>query len=515
MVKKCKKIVNNKFKDSDADGLTDAQEINLGTNPKKADSDDDGVNDYEEVNLYGTDPLNSDTDGDGVKDGAEIKRGRNPRGPGKLKDLFIPHAGNDFKPKALEPYRLLFYALSSIFLKTVLIGAVLILPIEAWLTPDILVEQSKKIISLTNLIRQNLNLAALTESALLNQAAYNKAEDMLVNQYFAHAGPDNRTLGGWLKQIKYNFAVAGENLAMGFTSPEDVVNGWVRSQTHYQNMIDPDFTEIGVGMTSGLFEKVETILVAQYFALPTIEPAKAAELVKTAVKPVAAASTTAPLAASSALLSQKVQEAPVAEMATPATTTPATVLVAAPEPPRIDLERSKLYLDQPQGQNQNIVRAEVYLSADAVKAQVAFSNYFIDLRPAGDEAGSSAALATSKWTGQTMIFNESQEQIFNPVVLASVTAENQAGLKATADLEWDQIRPLSTTRLQQYYFVRQNQSPLIKPLFNVTSIFYKIILLVALIALALNIFIEIKKQYPRLILSTLGLIALLAALIII
>lgn len=58
--------------DLDNDGLTDAEEILLGTDPNKADTDGDGVSDFDEVRQYGTDPLKSDTDDDGIDDYTEI-----------------------------------------------------------------------------------------------------------------------------------------------------------------------------------------------------------------------------------------------------------------------------------------------------------------------------------------------------------------------------------------------------------------------------------------------------------
>jgi hypothetical protein len=70
--------------DSDNDGLTDDQEALLGTNPLKADTDADGLSDSDEVNVYKTNPLKTDTDGDGYIDGEEVKNGYNPNGPGKL-----------------------------------------------------------------------------------------------------------------------------------------------------------------------------------------------------------------------------------------------------------------------------------------------------------------------------------------------------------------------------------------------------------------------------------------------
>ncbi|MDR9416371.1 MAG: OmpA family protein [Gracilimonas sp.] len=58
--------------DSDGDGLTDAEEAELGTDSNSADSDGDGLTDADEINVYETDPMNSDTDGDGLSDGDEV-----------------------------------------------------------------------------------------------------------------------------------------------------------------------------------------------------------------------------------------------------------------------------------------------------------------------------------------------------------------------------------------------------------------------------------------------------------
>lgn len=64
--------------DSDGDGLTDAEERNIGTDPFDADTDDDGLEDGREWEL-GSDPLDPDTDKDGVNDGREVDRGTSPR----------------------------------------------------------------------------------------------------------------------------------------------------------------------------------------------------------------------------------------------------------------------------------------------------------------------------------------------------------------------------------------------------------------------------------------------------
>jgi len=73
--------------DTDNDGLFDAEEKRLGTDPQKADTDNDGLFDREEIRVYNTDPLNPDTDYDDYTDGQEVQNGYNPAGPGKLSEL--------------------------------------------------------------------------------------------------------------------------------------------------------------------------------------------------------------------------------------------------------------------------------------------------------------------------------------------------------------------------------------------------------------------------------------------
>ncbi|MFT6905589.1 MAG: hypothetical protein ACJAS1_002246, partial [Oleiphilaceae bacterium] len=70
--------INFTAPDTDNDGLDDAMEASLGTDPNDADSDNDGLNDGVEVNTYNTNPLLADTDNDGLPDGYEVNLGSNP-----------------------------------------------------------------------------------------------------------------------------------------------------------------------------------------------------------------------------------------------------------------------------------------------------------------------------------------------------------------------------------------------------------------------------------------------------
>jgi len=81
---------NSTALDSDHDGLTDAEELQLGTDPHNPDTDGDGLLDGEEVHIYHTNPLKADTDGDGIPDGVEVRQGTDPLNPtpgAKLLDL--------------------------------------------------------------------------------------------------------------------------------------------------------------------------------------------------------------------------------------------------------------------------------------------------------------------------------------------------------------------------------------------------------------------------------------------
>ena len=75
--------------DSDGDGLNDGQEVSAGTDPLVPDTDGDGLNDGQEVSA-GTDPFDPDTDGDSVPDGQEVELGLNPLDPTDCPEEFCP-----------------------------------------------------------------------------------------------------------------------------------------------------------------------------------------------------------------------------------------------------------------------------------------------------------------------------------------------------------------------------------------------------------------------------------------
>lgn len=475
-------IFKRKIKDSDADGLLDKEEKILGTNPKNPDTDRDGLGDYQEVNVYGTDPLNPDSDGDGMIDGREVKKGRNPLGPGLLKDLFIPCEANNYQPQALRPKRLFFYSLSALAMKAIIVVFVISLPLTAWLTPDLMIEQAQRIISLTNSIRTNLGVTVLVENDLLNISAYNKAQDMLVNQYFAHSSSDGKKVGAWLKSVNYDYQVAGENLAMGFSSAENVVRAWTKSETHYQNIIDSDFTEIGVGVVAGNYSDQETTLVAQHFGSPSIvvnldnSRLPVAEVIK----------------------EEEIEES-LEEVAE-------TIVLSSKETNLEEVE-ANLTIDQPEAEDNSIIRAEVYLDEDIISAEVNIADQSIPLNQDIENQ--------ELWTGSLIVSNEEKESISNPIVPASIKTMNKEGVTKLSDVDWQNIQPLKTTILDQYLFLKSYSSKYVQWLFNLSEGYYQVLLVIVCLAFVLNIFIKIKKQNFKIILSSAMFIILLLLLLVI
>ena len=81
----------------------------------------------------------------------------------------------------------------------------------------------------------------------LAKAAYNHSVDMKTNNYFSHTGLDNSDPGQRITAAGYTWQAYGENIANGFTSEQDVVNGWLNSEGHCKNMMGANFKDMGVG----------------------------------------------------------------------------------------------------------------------------------------------------------------------------------------------------------------------------------------------------------------------------
>jgi hypothetical protein len=129
---------------------------------------------------------------------------------------------------------------------------------------------SREIISLTNQARASDGKPALSASHKLDLAAQEKLNHMAQEEYFAHISPDGITPWHWMKKTDYRYAFAGENLAIGFLKADDAVDAWMESSSHRANLLNGNYTEIGVAVATVEMGGNEGILVVQMFGRPNV-----------------------------------------------------------------------------------------------------------------------------------------------------------------------------------------------------------------------------------------------------
>lgn len=145
------------------------------------------------------------------------------------------------------------------------------------------------VVKLTNEERAESDLPPLTASALLTRAAQMKADDMAAKSYYAHVSPDGSIPPYWLNAVGYKYQIMAENLVIDRTNSEDVVSAWMGSHDHRVNILNPAFTEIGIGVAHGTYEGDRTIYVVQMLAKPLRAASVAQQPApRTAPKPVPA-----------------------------------------------------------------------------------------------------------------------------------------------------------------------------------------------------------------------------------
>jgi hypothetical protein len=91
---------------------------------------------------------------------------------------------------------------------------------------------------------------------------------MAARQYFAHYSPDGTSPWYWFDEVGYVYAHAGENLAVHFSDSGEMVEAWMKSPTHRANIINQQYTEIGIGTARGRYEGFDTVFVVQLFGTP-------------------------------------------------------------------------------------------------------------------------------------------------------------------------------------------------------------------------------------------------------
>jgi uncharacterized protein YkwD len=91
----------------------------------------------------------------------------------------------------------------------------------------------------------------LRVSVPLTRIAQTRADDMARRDYFDHSSPEGRTPWDYLAEAGYRYSDAGENLAAGQRTDEEVVRAWMESQGHRANLLNRAFVETGIGIARG------------------------------------------------------------------------------------------------------------------------------------------------------------------------------------------------------------------------------------------------------------------------
>ncbi|MFC7063266.1 CAP domain-containing protein [Halobacillus seohaensis] len=105
----------------------------------------------------------------------------------------------------------------------------------------------QQVVELTNEERAKEGLAPLKLDTELSGVAKDKSLDMQQNGYFSHNSPTYGSPFDMMNEYGIDYTTAGENIARGQTSPEQVVEGWMNSEGHRKNIMNSSFTHIGVG----------------------------------------------------------------------------------------------------------------------------------------------------------------------------------------------------------------------------------------------------------------------------
>ena len=107
-----------------------------------------------------------------------------------------------------------------------------------------------EVVRLVNTIRRENGLGELSLNWELSRVARYKSQDMADNFYFSHTSPTYGSPFQMIRAFGLTYRTAGENIAYGYPTPQAVVNSWMNSEGHRKNILNPNFTQIGVGYVS-------------------------------------------------------------------------------------------------------------------------------------------------------------------------------------------------------------------------------------------------------------------------
>ena len=124
---------------------------------------------------------------------------------------------------------------------------------------------TQDLLGYTNKTRAENNEKPLKLNNLLSLAAYEKAQNMFAEDYWAHVSPSGKEPWDFIVSSGYEYIYAGENLARDFNNSNSVVDAWLKSPTHRDNLLSANYDDIGFAVVNGVLDGHETTLVVQMF----------------------------------------------------------------------------------------------------------------------------------------------------------------------------------------------------------------------------------------------------------
>ena len=180
----------------------------------------------------------------------------------KLRHWFTPHMSNNFRAKLLHNSGIFviigIVLVGNLFLRLLDNPALHILGFTSSVTID-------EVVRATNETRAAQGLKALSYNEKLADAARRKVANMFEENYWAHYSPSGKSPWVWFNAAGYNYVYAGENLAKDFGNTTRLMQAWMDSPTHRDNIVNSKYSEIGVAVVPGTLQGQETVLVVQLF----------------------------------------------------------------------------------------------------------------------------------------------------------------------------------------------------------------------------------------------------------
>ena len=184
----------------------------------------------------------------------------------KVRKYFVSGAHNSYRPYFLrvETVGMTGLAIILLFLSSSALEGV----ITSSNSPSVAAVVASSLVDLANVDRTANNLPPLIANDRLQNIAQMKADDMAAKSYFAHDSPDGHSPWYWFQLEGYRFSYAGENLAVYFSDSTAVNTAWMNSSEHRSNILNGDFTQVGIATARGMYQGQETVFVAEEFGTP-------------------------------------------------------------------------------------------------------------------------------------------------------------------------------------------------------------------------------------------------------